>query len=247
MATSPSPSAGRIPVKSTLTEQTYEVLKERILDQKLEPGARLNIDAISKELKVSSSPIREALARLEAERLVVSELYTGYSVAPQPSLAYLHKLLDFRILVESHCVRLGAEAREPATLETLTELVQTMAKTHRLGTHYAEYKKFVQADSQFHQALVDSAHNEVISEMYARMHAILLQSRLYLNRRGGAVSSQTVMDEHKAILAAFRDGDGDAAEATVRDHLNRGRERLLAASSDEAAAAPKRRRASKAD
>jgi DNA-binding GntR family transcriptional regulator len=230
----PQKSAPAGLVKSTLAERTYEVLKERILDQNLEPGARLNIDAISKDLSVSSSPIREALVRLEAERLVVSELYSGYSVAPQPTPNYLHKLLDFRILVEGACARTGAQAHEAVTLNTLTSLMEIMAKTHRLGTKYQEYRKFVQADTQFHMAVVDSAHNEVISEIYADMHAILLQSRLYLNRRGGPTSSQTVLDEHRAVLAAFQEGDGPRAEKAVREHLEKGRERLLMALSDDA-------------
>jgi len=226
-------SSGQSLVKSTLAEQTYEILKGRILDQDLLPGARLNIDAISKELSVSSSPIREALVRLEAERLVVLELYSGYSVAPQPTPKYLHKLLDFRILVEGACAQIGADERDPVTLGTLTNLVATMAKTHRLGTKYVEYRKFVEADAKFHMAVVDSGHNEVISEIYAGMHVLLLQSRLYLNRRGGPTSSQTVLDEHRAILKAYEDGDGARAAKVIRDHLEKGRERLLAAMGDD--------------
>jgi DNA-binding GntR family transcriptional regulator len=232
MASRKPASTGASLVRSTLAEQTYEILKERILDQKLPPGARLNIDAISKELSVSSSPIREALVRLEAERLVVLELYSGYSVAPQPTPQYLHKLLDFRILVEGACADTGARERDPATLATLTNLFATMAKTNRLGTKYVEYRKFVEADAQFHMAIVDSAHNEVISGIYAGMHVILLQSRLYLNRRGGPTSSQTVLDEHRAILKAYEDGDGERAAQVIRDHLEHGRQRLLMAMGD---------------
>jgi DNA-binding FadR family transcriptional regulator len=110
-----------------------------------------------------------------------------------------------------------------------------MAKTNRLGTKYQEYRKFVQADAQFHMAIVDSAGNEVISEVYAGMHAILLQSRLYLNRRGGPTSSQTVMTEHRTIMKAFEDGNGDRAAEAIRAHLEKGRERLLAAMSDDRA------------
>lgn len=226
-----SSSATRTLVKVTLSEQTYEALKSRILDQELAPGSRLNIDALSKELGVSSSPVRESLARLEAERLIVSELYSGYSVAPQPTISYLHSLLDFRILIEGHCGRIGADEKSPDTLATLEQLVEQMAKTKQLGTRYHEYRKFIQADAQFHQAIVDSAHNEVISDVYSSKHAILLQSRLYLNREGGTTSSETVLGEHRAILKAYRTGNGKAAEAALRQHLEQGRKRLLVAAS----------------
>ena len=86
--------------RTTLAEQAYEIIKGRILDRDLPPGARLNIDALVRDLGVSSSPLQEALAKLQAERLVVFELYSGYSVAPEPSLSYLRDLVDCRILQE---------------------------------------------------------------------------------------------------------------------------------------------------
>jgi DNA-binding GntR family transcriptional regulator len=226
---------GRVLNKSTLAEQVYEVLKERILDGALEPGARLNIDALSKDLSVSSSPIREALARLEMERLIVSELYSGYSVSPTPSPAYLNQVLDFRILLEGECARLAACQCDPKVIEALKKVFAAMSKTHRLGTRYLQYRKFVQADSQFHMIIVNSAGNEVFTEIYSKMHAIagmhaiLLQSRLYLNRNNNSTSSDNVLAEHKAILDAFEKGDGRAAEQALRDHLENGRKRVMAA------------------
>lgn len=222
-----SAAQGKALVKTTLSERTYEAIKERIFDQTLLPGARLNIDALSRELKVSSSPIREALARLETERLVDIELYSGYSVAPSPSVDYLHSLLDYRIVVEGYCARFGAPRKSRQTLTQLRQLSEKMAAIPRLGTKYREYRRFVEHDGQFHQVLVDSAENEVFSEAYASLNAIILQSRLYLNRDGGAAPSDEVVDEHRLILAAFENGDGEAAEAAVRTHLEGGRRRLL--------------------
>jgi DNA-binding GntR family transcriptional regulator len=230
--------ATRLLKKSTLAEQAFEVLKEQILDGALKPGARLNIDGLSKELAVSSSPIREALARLEAEKLIVSELYSGYSVAPVPPPSYLNQVLDFRILLEGACARIGGNARDPEVIETLEKLFATMSKTHLLGTKYHQYRKFVQADSQFHLAIVNSARNEVFTEIYSKMHAIagmhaiLLQSRLYLNRNPTPTSSDSVLNEHRAIVAAFRDGDGRAAEYALREHLENGRKRVMGAIAD---------------
>lgn len=218
-------STGKALIKTTLSERTYEAIKERIFDQTLLPGSRLNIDALSRELRVSSSPIREALARLATERLVNVELYTGYSVAPPPSLEYLHSLLNYRIVVEGHCARCGVK-NSPQSLTLLRQLCEKMAAIPRIGTKYREYRRFIEYDGEFHQVLVDSARNEVFSETYASLNAIILQSRLYLNRVGGAPSDE-VVDEHRLIVAAFEKGDGKAAEAAVRNHLEGGRRRLL--------------------
>jgi DNA-binding GntR family transcriptional regulator len=214
-------------VKRPLSDQTYEALRELILDQGLRPGSRLNVDRLARELGVSSSPVREALARLEAERLVVSEMYSGYSVAPEPTLAYLRDLLSFRIVLEGHCARIGAERRDPQVIAALRAAVEDMAKTRRLGRKYKEYRRFVATDARFHQTIVDSAGNEVISGVYASMHAILLQSRLYLNRQAGSARADEVGEEHARILKAFEAGDADAAEIALRRHLEGGKRRLL--------------------
>jgi DNA-binding GntR family transcriptional regulator len=225
----------RVLIKRPLSDQTYEALRERILDQGLKPGSRLNVDRLARELGVSSSPVREALARLEAERLVVSEMYSGYCVAPEPTLTYLRDLLGFRIVLEGHCARIGAPRRDPQVIATLRGAVERMSKTRRLGRKYREYRRFVAADALFHQTIVDSAGNEAISGVYASMHAILLQSRLYLNRQSGSARADEVGEEHAAILKAFEAGDADAAETALRHHLDGGKRRLLSVpSTDEA-------------
>jgi DNA-binding GntR family transcriptional regulator len=213
--------------RTSLSDLTYETLKERILDRKLAPGDRLNIDALTRSLGVSSSPVREALVRLEAERLVVLELYAGYSVAPHPTREYVEALYDFRALIEGHCARIGAVRRDPETIALLRALVKRMAGTKRLGAHYREYKKLGQADAQFHQAIVDSAKNEVLSEVYASKHTHLLMSRTFSNRSDAGSPAGVVLAEHRAVLAAYEAGDGVAAERALLAHLSESRRRLL--------------------
>lgn len=216
----------RVPEKRGLVEQVHEILKQQILDQELGPGTKLNIDRLSRNLGVSSSPIREALARLTAEKLVQAELYSGYVVAPPPSIEYLDNLLDYRIVLEGHCARHGAPLGNAAALKAMKAAMRKMSAIPRIGSQYEEYRKFIGYDAAFHEALVDSLGNRVISEQYRSVNAIILQSRLYLNRSGG-ISSEEILREHAAILAAFEKRDGDAADEALRAHLNGGRRRLL--------------------
>ena len=215
-------------VRTTVAERVYEDIKERILDQTLKPGERLTVDSLSRQLETSSSPIREALARLESENLVVQRFYAGYSVAPPPERAFLDGLLDFRALVEGHCARIGAPRRSPEVLQTMESAFAQMAKTKRLGTRYREYRRFVHEDARLHQAIVESAGNPATSQIYANLHAVLLQSRLYVTLPSNDdARAEQVLAEHRAILEAFRAGDGEAAERAVREHLAGGRRRLL--------------------
>jgi DNA-binding GntR family transcriptional regulator len=220
-------------VRKTLTEQVYETLKEQILDRDLLPGARLTIDTLTHTLNVSSSPVREALVRLEAERLVVLELYRGYTVAPAPSSDYLHALIDYRILTEGHCAAIGAPRRDPAGLKQMRHALELMSGTSEIGTHYRQYRRFVAADAQFHALIVASAGNPVIVDTYQSLHPILLQSRLYRERGDGRARIAQVSREHATILHAFEAGDGEAAREAIRVHFEGGRRRLM-----QAAAAP---------
>jgi DNA-binding GntR family transcriptional regulator len=216
-------------VRTTVAEQIYEDIKERIIDRTLVPGARLNIDGLARELNVSSTPIREALARLEREQLVSLELYAGYSVAPPPQPDYLAGLLDFRMLWEGHCGLVGAPKKRPETLRAMEQSYKKMRSIKRLGTKYREYRKFTDEDARFHQAIVDSAENPAMSKIYAGLHIILLQSRLYLTRSASGAPSEFVLDEHERILEAFAAGDGGAAQAAIVHHLEGGRVRLARA------------------
>lgn len=212
--------------KRGLSDQVYAALKQQILDQQLPPGARLNIDSQARALGVSSTPVREALNRLTSERLVVSEHYSGYRVAPPISMEFHAGLLDYRMVIEGHCAEIGAAKKDKAIIAGLTAAQKKMAKFERIGTRYDEYRQFVNADAAFHDLIVASGGNPVMIEQYRSLNAIYLQSRLYLYRSGG-VRSDEVIAEHQKILDAYVAGDGYAARKAIEEHLNGGRRRLL--------------------
>ena len=211
--------------KQGLSDQVYGTLKQQILDQQIAPGARLNINMQAKTLGVSSTPVREALNRLVAERLVISEHYSGYRVAPPIGVRFVNDLLDYRIVIEGHCALTGAPKATRSTLQAMAAAHRKMANTERIGTRYEEYRQFVAADNAFHELIVDCAGNQVMSEHYRSLNAINLQSRLYLHRSGGA-NSEEVIGEHKRILEAFENKDGVAARDAIVSHLEGGRRRL---------------------
>src|SRR5258708_18300971 len=70
------------PSRQTLTDSVYEAVMELVMDQHIEAGGRVNIDLVARQLNVSPTPVREALARLEMDGLVMKEPLRGYSVTP---------------------------------------------------------------------------------------------------------------------------------------------------------------------
>ena len=95
-----------------LVDDVHDVLVDMLMNHDLDAGARLNIDALARSLRVSPTPIREALARMEAEGLVVKEPRRGYTVAPLIGLEDLRALMDFRLLIEPAAASAAAAARE---------------------------------------------------------------------------------------------------------------------------------------
>jgi DNA-binding GntR family transcriptional regulator len=207
-----------------LTNQAYEALKEQILDQTITPGARINIDQLAAELGVSSSPIREALARLLSERLVSFAPYIGYSAAPIHDDAWFHDMMDFRIMLEGRAALIGAPRRAGEAVGALTQAFAEMSSSG-LGQHYRKYGRFNSADAKFHRAVVASAGNKVMDQVYRDMQPHGHYARLYLNR--GVEEEADVASEHAAILDGFIAGDGEAAQAAVVAHLEAAGSRLL--------------------
>ena len=92
-----------------LTDDSYESIKSLLMDHVILPGERVSIDALARDLKVSQTPIREALARLEADELVVRKPLTGYSATQVLTFKKLLDLYEFRFLNEQKAIELATK------------------------------------------------------------------------------------------------------------------------------------------
>lgn len=210
--------------RNGLAGQAYEALREQILDQTIAPGARINIDQLVVGLGVSSSPIREALARLLSERLVTFAPFIGYSAAAIPEDAWFHDMVDFRKMIEGNAALAGAPRRDPEIISRLEQAFAEMGNSG-LGQHYRKYRRFNAADALFHRAIVESAGNQVFRQVYADVQPHVHYARLYLSR---AVEEEAeVAEQHLRILEGFQKGNGDGAREAVLVHLESVRSHLL--------------------
>lgn len=199
-----------------LTDRVHEKLKELILDQKLGPGTYLNIDRLCSELNVSSSPLREALARLSAERLVRFEPFIGYAVAEVPDKEYYMELKEVRLLLECKAARMGASRSNSPSIPAMEQALRNMEKVPS-GSHYREYRVFSSWDAKFHHAIVESAENRPLLEAYLGLHVHLHIARLYV--LSGGFNAACAIQDHRLILDAFKAADSERAESAVRNHL----------------------------
>src|SRR3954454_13810875 len=86
----------RLPPRQGLRNDVYETVKGLIMDSVVQPGTRLNIDALTRELGISQTPMRESLARLESDGLVIKELLRGYRVSYALTRDEFDDLFDYR-------------------------------------------------------------------------------------------------------------------------------------------------------
>lgn len=201
-----------------LVDQVTALLTQRILDRAYAPGDRLNIDALTREFEVSSSPIREALTRLAALGLVASTSSSGFSVAPEPPRAWFEQLRDFRILNESWAARQLARTRQAEPIAAMRASVEAMEQElSRSAESDSDYVGASRLDEAFHGAMLSACGNEILARAVRNLHPHLHHARLFNSRPHGIKS---VLDEHGAILEAIVRGDEDAAAAAVAHHLN---------------------------
>ena len=209
--------------RSTLSEDVYETLRSAVLEHSLAPGDRLNIDALARELEVSPTPVREALARLESEGLVRKRALAGYTVSPLLTRDEFADLFDMRLLLESAAAR---RAAVHATHEQRSALVVCSAATVADGgDEHGWHAAFTAQDAQLHHLVAEASASPLLLDAFTRLHAHLHLHRRYFPYSHAAVTHQ----EHRDLADAIAEHDADRAEAAMRQHLNQARDRHLVA------------------
>lgn len=214
--------------KTVLADAVYERLKARIMDQVYLPRQRLNIDALAIDLSVSPTPIREALARLAAERLVTFEPFKGYRVSPLLTTAQVADLMHVRRLIEVDAARLAARRiliPDLITVERLLQQILDESACVEVGSWSHGYRQFNQLDKQFHETIVNAAGNQFLLTAYRSLNIHLELGRFY-HVFGEMDQTQTCV-EHNVIFQALRAHQPDEAAAAVEQHLHATEERIF--------------------
>jgi DNA-binding GntR family transcriptional regulator len=226
METSATPAddlfAGRPrPRRLTLTDDVYESVKALIMDHVIAPGAKVTIDVLARSLDVSPTPVREALARLESDGLVIKRAMQGYTTSPLLTRAQFEELFELRLLLEPAGAALAAERASREAVELVrTEANQVLPVSGGAMT-YEEYKAFSAADAKFHDAVAAASGNTMLRESLTRLHCHLHLNRLhYPSAKAGRT-----FPEHRKIATAIAASRPEAAAEAMREHLVRSRDR----------------------
>ncbi|ADB51187.1 GntR family transcriptional regulator [Conexibacter woesei] len=199
---------------SSLVEHVHRELREDILDGRYAAGAHLRLGELAAEHGVSFIPIREALRRLEGERLVEVERNRGARVAPL-SLEDARDVYASRIVVEAHALRLAFPRLTDAELSRSAAAIDAMTTLFEAGRSREAYAQH----RIVHFAIYEAAESPWTLHLIAQLWA---GAERYV-RRSAALrgTPQEFAAEHRAVLAAVEAGDEDAAVQRLEEHLRK--------------------------
>ena len=207
--------------KTTIKEQLYDELKQRILGQKYLAGDKLVIDSLARELAVSNTPIREALSMLESDGLVVTTPNSGIRVV-EMNAASFHEVSQavYVLLAGGYelCRQLGLERQ-------LVEIMQDrLARQLRLQEKGYSVK-FLQAAIAFDKSFIDVSGNSRLATMFDRQAEVFFLAVVGRNRDDKQVGENT--REHWTMLEAVKKRDASEVKAVLARHYQRGLESAL--------------------
>jgi DNA-binding GntR family transcriptional regulator len=210
------------------TKQTYEDLKQDLLAAKYLPGSKLKIDQLCDALGVSPGAVREALARLTSDGLVVAEPQRGFVVAPV-SAEDLIDLTEVRIEIETRCLRraikVGDLAWEGLILSSLHQLSHCPVKIAD-GDALIMNPEWSRLHSAFHDNLIAACD----STWWLRLRdQLYTQAERYRHLLVPFAKVERDVDaEHKALAEAAIARDADRACDLLAKHLQMTADVLLA-------------------
>lgn len=211
------PAVAQAPQRS-LAQAAYDALRAAIQNGRLAPGQRIVEADIGQGLKVSRTPVREALRQLQSEGMI--EPKAGGLAVVSLDLRAISELYAIRETLEGAAAALAARHADPTEIAML----QSMIAAHREST--ADARAQAHHNHVFHEQLYHAAHNRFLlkSTQTLRDSLVLLgPTTLALPARA------TAWAEHEEIVAAIATHDPVAAEAAARRHIRAGYEERVRA------------------
>jgi DNA-binding GntR family transcriptional regulator len=195
------------PNPEKLGDLAYHTLRRMILDKALRSGGPVVEGRLAEELKISRTPMREALLRLEGEGLLVRAGARSYSVRFVSAQEYF-QAMKVRELLEAEAIGLAIGKIEKKVIRQLIKKIKALGSGQQEQAHW-------QLDDQVHSMMARASGNDVLAHMIdlVRTNSRLFELVTPFNR------IEEDRAEHLAILEAYLADDAEASRAAVRQHL----------------------------
>ena len=206
--------------RAALHEQVAQRLRPMLVEGHIAPGAKLNERELSELLKVSRTPLREAIKMLAAEGLVELLPHRG---AIAVSLGEADILNTFEVMagLEGMTGELAAQRITPA------ELAEIQAMQFEMMAAYTrrDLSAYYQLNARIHAAISAAAKNPVLAQVYQQVNARLQALRFRSNQDGE--KWKRAVKEHEKMIEALAAHDGAAMRDVLQQHLRNKRDVVL--------------------
>lgn len=200
-------AGGTLAVGMTKSEAAYQEIRRRIMDGTLVPGSVLEQETLAATLSLSTTPVREALRRLESERLVTLQAHREVRVAPM-SAVELQQIYAVRLELDPMAAELAAGA---ATDE------QLHAVSASFGQRHSDPVQRLIQNRQLHRGIYGACGNQVLIQILDSLWDRSDRYRMVLLKTDSKAAS--IESEHGAIVLAFARRDAAALRQLMTDHL----------------------------
>ena len=197
--------------KQSLKQQSYDVIKSNIINCVYPPGTIITEDILCQQLKVSRTPIREALSLLEAERLVTIIPKRGIEVT-NISLKELNMIYETRMLIEPNSIlHYGCKISQENYLHFYS-LFDSYQNQH------VEELAYYEVDEQFHRLFIDATENSYLINTYQTVNSQISRTRI-LSGRASQDRLLYSTREHMNIVKQALSNNWEAAADAMQQHL----------------------------
>ncbi len=206
----------RIENKS-LKDTLYIKIRDLILNNEFAIGEKITKDDLAKRFGVSPTPVNDALNRLVGEHYLTLESRKGYFVKEYSKKEY-RDLFEMRAAIEGMAAKLICEKNNKDNIEELVHMFDAFTKDNVKDNE----ESYIDADMDFHSKIIIYSGNSLFMET-AQSQGFLWRSY----QKGLAKDPAVSLEEHMAIIEAFKKKDGDGAQKAVLAHLMHSREKFM--------------------
>ncbi len=199
----------------TLSEHVFRCIQSAIVRGEIAPGSKISEPELARTYGISRGPLREAIHRLEGQKLLVRVPHVGarvVSLSPEELL----ELYEIRESLEGMAARLAAERMTAQQVEELRQVLRTHEADAAFQAGVGYYQQ--EGDYDFHYRIIQGSGNRTLvkllcDELYQLVRMYRIQFSSTPNRPRQAFA------EHHRILDAIAEGDGELAELLMRRHI----------------------------
>ncbi|MDS0218497.1 GntR family transcriptional regulator [Pseudidiomarina andamanensis] len=213
MTNSPQSPLWRSPVTSS--DRLLLEMQRTIVEGEIASGSKISEPELARKFNVSRAPLREAMARLERCHLIERIPNAGARVV-KLSTEGLRALYQIREELEGLACRLAAENMDEQEIEQLRGLLDQHLNSQRVREGESYYQEA--GDLDFHYRIIIGSKNPYLINMLCdELYFLVRMYRVQLGMNGPRVSR--AFDEHKAIINAIANRDGELADLLMRRHI----------------------------